>query len=218
MASTRKRPSSRHQRILARVTRPPVLVGSGFALVAVAIVANALLLQSAPHPAPFFTTRKVESPRAAPDPLVRALQSALSQAGYYTGAVDGVAGPQTTSAISAFERDSGRLVIGQAHADLLAALRSHRTAAATPAAPVPPAAPARPAASAAVVSADPKIAAVQDALAKAAYGPLVADGVLGGQTRDAIERFQRDHGLPPTGEISDTLILELRAAGALAGD
>ena len=217
MASTRKRPSSRSQRILARVKRPPVLVGSGFAVVAAAIVANALLLQSAPHPAPFFTTRAVESPRAAPDPLVRSIQSALSHAGYYTGPVDGVAGPQTTSAIGAFERDSGRLVTGQADAELLAALQSRRTAAVTPSSPAAPAAPARPGVNA-VVPADPKIAAVQDALAKAAYGPLLADGVLGAQTRDAIERFQRDHGLPPTGEISDTLILELRAAGALAGD
>ncbi len=66
--------------------------------------------------------------------------------------------------------------------------------------------------------ADPDIAAVQEALANAAYGPLLADGLLGQQTRDAIERFQRDRNLPVTGEINDALILELRAAGALAGD
>jgi peptidoglycan hydrolase-like protein with peptidoglycan-binding domain len=59
---------------------------------------------------------------------------------------------------------------------------------------------------------------VQEALAKAAYGPLLADGLLGQQTRVAIERFQRDRDLPVTGEINDALILELRAAGALAGD
>jgi peptidoglycan hydrolase-like protein with peptidoglycan-binding domain len=65
---------------------------------------------------------------------------------------------------------------------------------------------------------DVQIAAVQEALAKAAYGPLHADGFLGRQTREAIMRFQKDHDLPVTGDISDALIVELRAAGALAGD
>ena len=30
-------------------------------------------------------------------------------------------------------------------------------------------------------------------------------------------RFQRDHDLPVTGEITDALVVELRAAGALDG-
>jgi hypothetical protein len=62
---------------------------------------------------------------------------------------------------------------------------------------------------------DPRVAAVQNALAKAAYGQLKADGYFGPQTRDAILRFQQDHGLPATGEISDALMVELRAVGAL---
>ena len=62
---------------------------------------------------------------------------------------------------------------------------------------------------------DERVAVVQDALARSAYGPLTADGVFGPQTRDAILRFQRDHGLPLTGAISDALVVELRAAGAI---
>ena len=62
---------------------------------------------------------------------------------------------------------------------------------------------------------DERVAMVQDALARSAYGPLTADGVFGPQTRDAIIRFQRDHGLPLTGAISDALVVELRAAGAI---
>jgi len=64
---------------------------------------------------------------------------------------------------------------------------------------------------------DPLVAAVQNALAVSAYGPITADGVVGPQTREAIMRFQRDHGLPETGEINDGLVVELRAAGALQG-
>lgn len=213
MARARKRP--RPAGIIQRVTRPPILVGIGFAVIAAGIVANAIFLQSARHPAPFFATRPVEGPRApAPDPLVSALQSALTEAGYYTGPVDGIAGPQTVSAISTFERNAGRLVTGRPDSQLLATIQGER------AAPVQARPPAVAAPSATVESrpADPQVAAVQEALAKAAYGPLLADGLLGQQTRDAIARFQRDHDLPPTGEINDALILELRASGALAGD
>ena len=70
----------------------------------------------------------------------------------------------------------------------------------------PPSTPAAP---------DPLISAVQRALALAAYGPVGVDGFLGPQTRDAVMRFQRDHNLPVTGEVSDALVIELRAAGAL---
>lgn len=62
---------------------------------------------------------------------------------------------------------------------------------------------------------DPLVAAVQSALADAAYGPITADGVIGPATRAAIMRFQRDHNLPVTGEISESLMVELRATGAL---
>jgi peptidoglycan hydrolase-like protein with peptidoglycan-binding domain len=62
---------------------------------------------------------------------------------------------------------------------------------------------------------DPLVASVQSALALSAYGPLNADGVVGPDTREAIMRFQRDHNLPVTGEISDGLVIELRAAGAM---
>lgn len=66
-----------------------------------------------------------------------------------------------------------------------------------------------------VAAADALIATVQTALARAAYGPLDADGLMGPATRDAIMRFQRDRDLPVTGEVSEGLIVELRAYGAL---
>lgn len=65
------------------------------------------------------------------------------------------------------------------------------------------------------VAFDPLVAVVQTALARSAYGPLTADGVMGPATRDAIVRFQHDHDLPVTGEVSEALVLELRAYGAL---
>jgi hypothetical protein len=85
-------------------------------------------------------------------------------------------------------------------------------AAVQPAAPAPGAEAGVPAA-----QSDPGVLAVQQALSRAAYGPLEVDGVMGRQTREAIAAFQRDHGLPETGEITDSLIVELRAVGALDG-
>ena len=196
--------------IMERVRRPPVLVGGGLLLLTGAIVTNALFLQSDRHPAPLFETRLEV---VAPDPLVQSLQESLRRGGFYRGPVDGLNGPQTQAAIAAFERDTGRLAVGEPTQEILAAAQAYN-------APAPP----RPAAAAAPSGAvesparDPQIAAVQGALAKAAYGPLQADGFLGQQTRDAIKRFERDHDMRVTGDISDELVAGLRAAGALDED
>ena len=49
------------------------------------------------------------------------------------------------------------------------------------------------------------IADVQDYLAQLGYAAGPADGIIGRKTRDAIEAFQRDQGLPVTGEPTKTL-------------
>jgi peptidoglycan hydrolase-like protein with peptidoglycan-binding domain len=206
--------SVRSVRILSRAARPPVLVGAGFFLLAAAIAANALFFQPKRHPAPLFSTRapaQAEAPPAIaqPDALVEAIQSSLREAGFYAGAVDGVAGPQTAAAVSEWQRHAGQPVTGRADIETLTAIQSANAAAARSETV------ATRSSAAAGSPADVDVAAVQEALAKAAYGPLKADGVVGQQTRDAVMRFQRDHGLPATGEISDALVQELKAAGAL---
>jgi hypothetical protein len=50
---------------------------------------------------------------------------------------------------------------------------------------------------------------IQRALSEFGYGPLETNGTLGPNTRAAIERFERDHRMPVTGQISDRLIREL---------
>ena len=44
--------------------------------------------------------------------LKRSIQPKLKELGYYTGAIDGIPGPQTTKAIKAFEQANGLLVDG----------------------------------------------------------------------------------------------------------
>lgn len=180
------------------------------------ILVNALLLQPQKHPAPYFWTRHAAPAEAEqPDEMVRAVQDALKQIGYYTGALDGFAGPQTRSAIMAFEARSGREATGVASEGLLAAIRGTKRPDIATAVDMPPVA-QQPVATPA--EADPQVAAIQRALARAAYGAIVADGIAGSETQDAIRRFQADHNLPVTGEISDALTVELRAAGAMDED
>ncbi|MCB2078630.1 MAG: peptidoglycan-binding protein [Novosphingobium sp.] len=113
---------------------------------------NALYAQPGPHPAPFFFGETASAPnapaqahvtRAEPtDPagplrtqsgqdlqgmidevaLVRQVQNALYQRGYEVGEVDGLMGPMTRTAISAFERDMGLAQTGVLSPELLTRL------------------------------------------------------------------------------------------------
>jgi formylglycine-generating enzyme required for sulfatase activity/peptidoglycan hydrolase-like protein with peptidoglycan-binding domain len=49
------------------------------------------------------------------------------------------------------------------------------------------------------------IKAVQGRLAILGYSPGSLDGIIGRKTRDAVRAFQRDEGLFPTGEVTETL-------------
>jgi Putative peptidoglycan binding domain len=51
---------------------------------------------------------------------------------------------------------------------------------------------------------------VQDALARRGYYPGQVDGVIGPETRSAIREFQRDNGLPVTGQMNSHLIQALK--------
>jgi hypothetical protein len=130
--------------------REAVAILAGICVV-VAIVANALFLQSGPHPSPFFASSSPLDPRG-----------------------------DTTSAVVAVPRA--------------------RPAALTPAkveaqAPAP----------------NKRVIAMQRALAQFGYGQIKATGILDGDTRVAIERFERERKLPVTGQPSDRLARELAA-------
>jgi peptidoglycan hydrolase-like protein with peptidoglycan-binding domain len=145
------------------------------------------------------------------DELVLAIQRALRDAGYYAGNLDGIAGPDTIAAIRTFEARNGLPAAGASEAELLHAVRSAADAGESPATTFDQGEPE-------AAEPDPMVAAVQGALARSAYGPLRADGIFGPQTREAIMLFQRDHDLPVTGEITDALVVELRASGALENE
>ncbi|HEX4040615.1 MAG TPA: peptidoglycan-binding domain-containing protein [Xanthobacteraceae bacterium] len=62
-----------------------------------------------------------------------------------------------------------------------------------------------------LIGPSPRIAAVQRALSDYGYGQIKPSGILDDATSTAIEKFDRERGLPVTGEVSDRLVRELAA-------
>jgi hypothetical protein len=56
-----------------------------------------------------------------------------------------------------------------------------------------------------------RVAAVQRALTEYGYGQLKPTGTIGTDTQAAIQKFERERKLPPTGQISERLVRELTA-------
>lgn len=60
-----------------------------------------------------------------------------------------------------------------------------------------------------------RITAIQQALQEMGYDPGPVDGAMGGNTRHALEAFQREFGLAVDGRVDDALLDRLRAEAAL---
>jgi len=217
---------------------PRGLIGGGAAAAAVGtILVNALYLQPGPHPAPIFAVKArpvsgdqadavVTLPRprpadlfsARPDASVAArpraeliseVQRELLRRGLYDGPIDGLPGPRTDAAIQDFAEAAGLKPAPEPSEELLRTLA--RSTAKAPA-PRGPAAAARPDLIGELIAPPPRrVTAVQRALNEFGYGPIRANGVIGPDTRTAIEKFERERKLPITGQISDRLVRELSA-------
>jgi hypothetical protein len=56
-----------------------------------------------------------------------------------------------------------------------------------------------------------RVIALQRALAEYGYGQIKATGIIDGDTRTAIEKFERERKLPITGQATDRVVRELAA-------
>lgn len=205
-------------------------------LVAGAVWVNALWLQEGRHPAPLFSAAPQISaamppgdkvPHAAPlkakaagrqtavsAPLpvpseslegarLALLQRALFEMGFYDGPVDGIDGPRTHFAVMSYRKAHGLAAIPAGDEALLAHARRANGEGLAVARPVP------------LSTGERRVRAVQMVLEKLGYMKGGASGSLDGRTRDAIARFQRDYGLPVTGEVTGPLVRELSAASGV---
>ncbi len=213
--------------MLLRRPRECLLTTAGTGAAA-AIIVNGLFLQPGPHPAPIFAiappvfvtaanaivgpprsrgpvaeivrSDSVTRPRAE---VIADIQRELARRGFYDAPVDGTHGARTDAAIREFEQAAGLKPASEANETLLQSIQ--RTPAATRStAP-------RKDPIAGLIASSRQLVAVQRALSDFGYGPLETNGVLGPDTRAAIERFERERKMPVTGQMSERLMRELAA-------
>jgi peptidoglycan hydrolase-like protein with peptidoglycan-binding domain len=204
------------------------------AIAVLAVLVNALVLQYAPRTATIAETRSgnqtaklskqsiiatppptkfipISTPVPPPRPenavarnrneIVLEIQRELAIRGYYDGTIDGLRGPRTEQAIREFEQAHGLKLTGDANETLLGQIRRARVKSEVTGS-----------IDRSTTSADSaRVFVVQRALARLGYGPLRLNGNYDSATRAAIERFERDRKLPPSGEISDRLTREIAA-------
>jgi peptidoglycan hydrolase-like protein with peptidoglycan-binding domain len=203
--------------------RPRDSLAAGVAAAAaIAILVNALFMQSGPHPAPIFankpapvvaslagpgavlrksTDAKLEVTRPRSD-TVAEIQRELTRHGFYDGPTDGVYGPKTDTAIRDFEQAAGLRPSAEPNDTLLASI----TRSAIKAQPITI---QRTDPIAALLAPSPRIVGVQRALTDFGYGPLKPTGLYDTETRSAIERFEKARRRPVTGQINDQLVRDL---------
>lgn len=130
--------------------------------------------------------------------LLERAQQILSGLGYYTGTVDGVAGPGTRSAVQRFQDDNGITPTGEID-DYTWGLLQQRMAAGTGGA----------ATSSGGGSGSSDIERAQEILTALGYDPGPIDGAMGTKTRNAIQAFQSASGLAANGQLNAETMAEL---------
>lgn len=152
-----------------------------------AVLVNALVLQPTRHPAPLFA-----APPSAPVALPREAPAAPPERPRDVA----VSAPaQAPAAAPAPAANSTRIVAKEAPKDPLGDfIRASNTS----------------------PDQEARIMQVQRALARAGSPGIKADGIMGTSSRQAIEKFERDHKWPVTGEISPRLLRELGITGTVA--
>jgi len=164
-------------------------------------------------PAPLLAPSTAAGTEDSQTALVTGIQRELARLGLYVGSIDGIAGARTKEAIASYEAAAGRPATGTPTPELLNFIKN-----APPPAPagVESALPRATATSAKVAPPPPDTyRSVQRALNRAGYGPITEDGRPGGETADAIRRFELDNGLPITGDVGDRVLARLVAVGAM---
>lgn len=178
-----------------------------------AIVGNALFLQTGRHPAPMFgtvVTLPAPSSIALPGPLPRPRPLAADALPLEPRPMEfRPAEPKT------MEKAPERPVEPPTASTSRSVDPLTNLVKATTSAPVSPsAAVARPPAPipAQQNPAVRRVAAVQRALSEYGYGQLKATGANNAETQAAIQKFEREHRMPVSGQVSDRLLRELAAA------
>jgi peptidoglycan hydrolase-like protein with peptidoglycan-binding domain len=205
-----------------------------------AIVMNVLFLQSGSHPAPMFNAAdNASNSRTGPDQrlavpargaepvvspaskpavtrmpgeIITDIQRELSRRGYYDGVIDGLYGPKTDAAIREFEKSLGLKPSPAPSESLLQTImRSSGKSLKGITGTIPSPNPMKARGVNSTESSE-RLVIFQRTLAEFGYGQIKPSGVLDADTQRAIEKFEREHKLPVTGQLSDQFVQQLAAA------
>jgi hypothetical protein len=197
----------------------------------VAIVTNALFLQTGPHPSPMFgsiVTIPAPAPAAPANPLprprpaeaTRSEATPIEPRAPESRAVETKAVETKALETKAVETKTAEPKVAEKGAEARSSDPLTNLVKATSAAPVATSSIPRPPAAIPVSSRSEsalspggsrRVAAVQRALTEYGYGQLKPTGTIGPDTHAAIVRFERARRIPATGQINERLVRELSA-------
>ncbi len=135
--------------------------------------------------------------------VARKAQRLLNELGYDAGPIDGLIGPKTSAAVRAFEKAHEHAVTGVLNDDLIFRLEQALSAGRVQ---VETASPTFQQAT----ERHERLKEAQQLLNKLGYEAGATTGFAGPKTRDAIWAFQRENGMPETGELSAELLRRLK--------
>jgi len=189
-------------RLLLRSPKDVVAGALAFAAVS-AIIANAVFLQAGRHPAPMFGS-SVAFPAAAltpANPLPRPRPVETDTALLESRPTE-IKPAESRAAADPKSTDPLANLVKATAAPPIVSSNVVR-----PPAPIPTVSRG----DAIQVTGSRRVAAVQHVLTEYGYGQLKATGTIGSDTQAAIQKFEREHKMPPTGQMSDRLVRELTA-------
>ena len=165
-----------------------------------AIIANAVFLQTGPHPAPMFgTIVNIPPAFATANPLPRPRPMEADVSPFDPKVIETRPADTKASEQRVVDSKSADVRTDQKYADPLADLVKSVSGGQGTASRAQPA----PGGNAR------RVAAVQRALTEYGYGQLKPTGMVGSDTQAAIQKFERERKLPVTGQISDRMVREL---------
>jgi hypothetical protein len=188
-----------------------------------AIITNALFLQSGPHPAPMFGSavtpptgllmpNPLPRPRPAEADTLPLNEPKRSDPSLFDPKpVEPPPEPKQVEQKPVAPRPAEPHASDQRANDPMASLVKSTTSSPLPA----PSNAVRPPASIPTtgsIGGAKRVAAVQRVLTEYGYAQLKPTGILGADTKAAIEHFERERRLPVDGQVSDRLVRELYAA------
>ncbi|MBQ9299148.1 MAG: peptidoglycan-binding protein [Clostridia bacterium] len=148
---------------------------------------------------------------------VNLLQARLTTLKYFSDTIDGKFGTKTAAAVAAFQKDNGLTADGVAGPQTLSAIYNSKAKAAAVTATAATAAPLSAGEVMHIGSAGSAVKSVQRSLISLGYLKGTADGIYGTKTYLAVQAFQKDNSLSVDGMVGQATLARLESVAKSKG-